>query len=65
MIRIGDLPGLDDGPLTDIQNIKQMVERVKQTTEFVNLFAIVLHGGNPRIPNSTKGTLKCFREIFG
>lgn len=44
LLRIIDIPGLDQNKEADIEHIKGIVKKVKDSTSFVKLFIIVING---------------------
>ena len=64
-LRLIDTQGLSDsgGDVKDMENIKNMVEYVKNLGE-IDLFLMCFDGQNPRFTSYAQATISLFRQIF-
>jgi hypothetical protein len=50
---------------TDVKIIAELVSKLKNMCEYVNLFGIAVEGQNPRLAGSLIAMIKIFEEMFG
>ena len=61
-----DTPGLfADERNRENEVINEMIKELKTKVKYVNVFAIVLNGTNPRFDQSRKQMIRLFMKIFG
>jgi len=61
-----DTIGFDDpNNDTDVKIIAELVDKLKNSCDYVNLFAIAVNGQAPRLDGSLVAMIKIFEEMFG
>ncbi|XP_075254518.1 uncharacterized protein LOC142345937 [Convolutriloba macropyga] len=55
----------DPGNHEDVGVISDLVIKLRENCDYVNLFAIVVNGQNPRLDGSLVGMISIFEEMFG
>ena len=63
--RIIDSPGLDQDEEEDVTHIKEMIQTIRDQTNFIKLFPIVINGQTRAEQQCTIDTIAMFQEIFG
>ena len=66
MFSVIDTIGFDDPSNdTDANIISELVLRLKNSCDHVNLFIIAVNGQNPRLDSSLIGMIRIFEGMFG
>ena len=66
LVNVIDTIGFDDPKNdTDVRIIAELVSKLKNNCDYVNLFGIAVNGQAPRLDGSLVAMIKIFEEMFG